>query len=63
MNSGPVMFSLLPQRIQILVTPADDLPKTKRQQQDLLAIFAPDDESGTVNKHGYLPVAEDDTAI
>jgi hypothetical protein len=46
-----------------LVTPADDLPKTKREQQDLLAIFAPDDEGGTVNHRGYLPVAEDDTAI
>jgi len=29
---------LLLQRVQLLVTPADDLPKTKREQQDLLAM-------------------------
>ncbi|KAJ3612361.1 hypothetical protein NHX12_020637 [Muraenolepis orangiensis] len=52
----------LRERIKILVTPADDLPKTKRQQQELLAIFAPE-EDGTATKHGYLPVAENDTAI
>ncbi|KAG7258240.1 hypothetical protein CRUP_035974, partial [Coryphaenoides rupestris] len=43
------------ERVQLLVTPADDLPKTKREQQDLLAIFAPEEDDATANKRGYLP--------
>lgn len=50
------------QRIQLLITPSDDLPKTKREQESLLAIFAPE-EDATMNKNGYIPVAETDSNL
>ncbi|KAM9704798.1 sodium- and chloride-dependent GABA transporter 2-like [Menidia menidia] len=49
----------LRQRIQLLVTPSDDLPKTKREQERLLAIFAPEGEA-TKPTNGYFPVPERD---
>ncbi|XP_073337251.1 sodium- and chloride-dependent GABA transporter 2-like [Pagrus major] len=52
----------LRQRIQLLTTPCDSLPKTKREQEKLLAIFAPDgDASMTTN--GYYPVPERDSNL
>lgn len=50
------------QRIQILTTPSDDLPKTKREQERLLVIFAPEaDTAKTTN--GYFPVSERDSNL
>lgn len=50
------------QRIQALVTPSDDLPKTKREQERLLAIFVPEDDS-TATTNGYFPVLESDSTL
>lgn len=55
------MFFLL-QRIQLLITPCDSLPKTKREQERLLAIFAPGGEA-TMTTNGYYPVPERDSNI
>uniref|UniRef100_A0A3P9NUA3 Transporter n=1 Tax=Poecilia reticulata TaxID=8081 RepID=A0A3P9NUA3_POERE len=52
----------LKQRIQALVTPSDDLPKTKREQERLLAIFVPEDDS-TAPTNGYFPVSERDSSL
>ncbi|KAI1905469.1 hypothetical protein AGOR_G00016520 [Albula goreensis] len=45
--------------------PSSDLPKTKREQEKLLAIFAPDSESlrlrAEPTKGGYFPVSEKDS--
>uniref|UniRef100_A0A3B3UCE7 Transporter n=1 Tax=Poecilia latipinna TaxID=48699 RepID=A0A3B3UCE7_9TELE len=49
-------------RIQALVTPSDDLPKTKREQERLLAIFVPEDDS-TATTNGYFPVSERDSTL
>ncbi|XP_051911293.1 sodium- and chloride-dependent GABA transporter 2-like [Hippocampus zosterae] len=50
------------ERIQLLITPSEDLPKTKREQERLLAIFAPE-EDGSRNKNGYHPVLEQDSNL
>uniref|UniRef100_H3CMZ4 Solute carrier family 6 member 13 n=1 Tax=Tetraodon nigroviridis TaxID=99883 RepID=H3CMZ4_TETNG len=42
------------ERIQLLITPSESLPKTKREQERLLAMFAPEDVANTTN--GYHPV-------
>eukprot|EP00064_Thunnus_orientalis_P011682 superscaffoldBa00001709_g11713 len=52
----------LRERIQLLITPSDDLPKTKREQEKLLAIFAPGGDA-TMNKNGYFPVSERDSNL
>uniref|UniRef100_A0A3P8VWJ7 Solute carrier family 6 member 13 n=1 Tax=Cynoglossus semilaevis TaxID=244447 RepID=A0A3P8VWJ7_CYNSE len=52
----------LRERIQLLTTPSDDLPKTKREQERLLAIFAPETDA-TVSKTGYTPVSEKDSTV
>ncbi|XP_076008059.1 sodium- and chloride-dependent GABA transporter 2-like isoform X2 [Genypterus blacodes] len=52
----------LRERIQILITPSDDLPKTKREQERLLAIFALEADSN-VAKNGYFPVSERDSNL
>uniref|UniRef100_A0A3B3UEK0 Transporter n=1 Tax=Poecilia latipinna TaxID=48699 RepID=A0A3B3UEK0_9TELE len=52
----------LKERIQALVTPSDDLPKTKREQERLLAIFVPEDDS-TATTNGYFPVSERDSTL
>lgn len=49
----------LRERIQLLITPSDDLPKTKREQERLLAIFAPEGDA-TKTTNGYFPVSETD---
>lgn len=58
----PFLFYFFPQRIQLLTTPSDDLPKTKREQERLLAIFAPETDA-TVSKTGYTPVSEKDSTV
>uniref|UniRef100_A0AAQ4Q1C9 Transporter n=1 Tax=Gasterosteus aculeatus aculeatus TaxID=481459 RepID=A0AAQ4Q1C9_GASAC len=50
------------ERIQLLITPSDTLPKTKREQENLLAIFAADGED-TVTRNCYYPVSETDTNL
>ncbi|KAF3859526.1 hypothetical protein F7725_021925 [Dissostichus mawsoni] len=50
------------ERIKLLITPSDDLPKTKREQENLLAIFAPEGES-TTTRNGYCPVSEMDSNL
>ncbi|XP_054480571.1 sodium- and chloride-dependent GABA transporter 2-like isoform X2 [Anoplopoma fimbria] len=50
------------ERIQLLITPSDDLPKTKREQERLLAIFAPEGEA-TITENGYYPVSETDSNL
>ncbi|XP_034529500.1 sodium- and chloride-dependent GABA transporter 2-like [Notolabrus celidotus] len=52
----------LKERLQLLTTPSDSLPKTKREQERLLAIFAPEGEP-TPNKNGYFPVSERDSNL
>ncbi|XP_021177725.2 LOW QUALITY PROTEIN: sodium- and chloride-dependent GABA transporter 2 [Fundulus heteroclitus] len=52
----------LKERIQALVTPSDDLPKTKREQERLLAIFVPEDNP-TRASNGYFPVSERDSSL
>ncbi|KAM3588189.1 uncharacterized protein V6R79_023709 [Siganus canaliculatus] len=47
----------LRERIQLLITPSDSLPKTKREQERLLAIFAPGGDA-TMTTNGYYPVPE-----
>lgn len=50
------------QRITILTTPSTELPKTKQEQEKLLAIFAADGDSlhqkSSPTKDGYFPVDE-----
>ncbi|XP_032361038.1 sodium- and chloride-dependent GABA transporter 2 isoform X1 [Etheostoma spectabile] len=50
------------ERIQLLITPSDTLPKTKREQERLLAIFAPEGDV-TNARNGYLPVLETDSNL
>ncbi|XP_049616835.1 sodium- and chloride-dependent GABA transporter 2 [Syngnathus scovelli] len=51
------------ERIRLLITPSEDLPKTKREQERLLAIFAPEEDTGR-NKNNYHPVsAEQDSNL
>nr|XP_057932811.1 sodium- and chloride-dependent GABA transporter 2-like isoform X1 [Doryrhamphus excisus] len=50
------------ERIRLLITPSEDLPKTKREQERLLAIFAPEEET-VRNKIGYHPVLEQDSNL
>uniref|UniRef100_A0A4W6FJX8 Transporter n=1 Tax=Lates calcarifer TaxID=8187 RepID=A0A4W6FJX8_LATCA len=52
----------LRERLQLLITPSDDLPKTKREQERLLAIFAPEGDAATT-RNGYLPVSEGDSNL
>ncbi|XP_024863526.2 sodium- and chloride-dependent GABA transporter 2 isoform X2 [Kryptolebias marmoratus] len=52
----------LKERVQLLIAPSDDLPKTKREQERLLVIFAPDgDAARTVNS--YFPVSDKDSSL
>ena len=50
------------QRLAILTTPSSELPKTKQEQEKLLAIFAADGDSlhqkAPPTKDGYFPVDE-----
>ncbi|XP_037098872.1 sodium- and chloride-dependent GABA transporter 2 isoform X2 [Syngnathus acus] len=50
------------ERIRLLITPSEDLPKTKREQERLLAIFAPEEDTGR-NKNNYHPVSEQDSNL
>ncbi|XP_077356194.1 sodium- and chloride-dependent GABA transporter 2-like [Festucalex cinctus] len=50
------------ERIQLLITPSEDLPKTKREQERLLAIFAPEEDTSR-NKNGYHPVSEQESNL
>ncbi|XP_077565842.1 sodium- and chloride-dependent GABA transporter 2-like [Stigmatopora nigra] len=50
------------ERIKLLTTPSEDLPKTKREQERFLAIFAPEEESSR-NKNGYHSVSEQDSNL
>ncbi|XP_028305265.1 sodium- and chloride-dependent GABA transporter 2-like isoform X2 [Gouania willdenowi] len=50
------------ERIQLLIKPSDDLPKTKREQEQLVAIFAPEGEDNRTT-NGYFPVSDDDHAV
>uniref|UniRef100_A0A669EV82 Transporter n=1 Tax=Oreochromis niloticus TaxID=8128 RepID=A0A669EV82_ORENI len=52
----------LRERIQLLIRPSDDLPKTKREQERLLAIFAPEVDT-TKTTNGYFPVSEADSNL
>ncbi|XP_076578487.1 sodium- and chloride-dependent GABA transporter 2-like [Chaetodon auriga] len=52
----------LRERIQLLITPSDSLPKTKREQERLLAIFAPEGDA-TLTTNGYYPVSERDSNL
>ncbi|KAM9824348.1 LOW QUALITY PROTEIN: sodium- and chloride-dependent GABA transporter 2-like [Neosynchiropus ocellatus] len=51
------------ERLQLLTRPSDSLPKTKREQERLLAIFAPEEDPATINKNGYIPVPERDSNL
>jgi len=50
------------QRFTLLTTPSTDLPKTKQEQERLLAIFAAEGDSlqqkAPPTKDGYFPVDE-----
>ncbi|KAI2648639.1 Sodium- and chloride-dependent GABA transporter 2 [Labeo rohita] len=52
----------LRERFHELITPSPDLPKTRREQEKLQAIFAADGDTlhqqGGPNKDGYFPVSE-----
>ncbi|XP_076863183.1 sodium- and chloride-dependent GABA transporter 2 isoform X3 [Brachyhypopomus gauderio] len=50
----------LRERFYELATPSPDLPKTRREQEKLQAVFAADEDSqrGTPTKDGYFPVSE-----
>ncbi|XP_077399647.1 sodium- and chloride-dependent GABA transporter 2-like [Vanacampus margaritifer] len=50
------------ERIQLLITPSEDLPKTKREQERMLAIFAPEEDTSR-NKNGYHSVSEQDSNL
>ncbi|KAG8005695.1 Sodium-and chloride-dependent GABA transporter 2, partial [Nibea albiflora] len=52
----------LKERIQLLITPSDKLPKTKREQERLLAIFAPGGDAN-LTTNGYYPVSERDSNL
>ncbi|XP_064175661.1 sodium- and chloride-dependent GABA transporter 2 [Anguilla rostrata] len=53
------------ERIHILIQPSGDLPKTKREQEKMLAIFTLDGDNlpprAEASKDGYLPVLQKDT--
>lgn len=53
------------QRLAHLTTPSTELPKTKQEQEKLLAIFAADGDSlhqkAPPTKDGYFPVDEKDS--
>ncbi|XP_036375596.1 sodium- and chloride-dependent GABA transporter 2-like [Megalops cyprinoides] len=55
----------LRERLHYLMQPSSDLPKTKREQEKLLAIFAPDSDGLRLRpeptKDGYIPVHERDS--
>lgn len=55
------LLKIFLQRIQLLITPSDSLPKTKREQERLLATFSPEDVANTTN--GYHPVPERDSNL
>lgn len=46
----------------MLITPSNDLPKTKREQELLLAIFSPEGDT-TMSRNGYFPVSEADSNL
>uniref|UniRef100_A0A3Q3VWF7 Transporter n=1 Tax=Mola mola TaxID=94237 RepID=A0A3Q3VWF7_MOLML len=48
--------------VRLLITPSDSLPKTKREQERLLAIFAPEGDA-TMTTNGYFPVSERDSNL
>ncbi|XP_045899053.1 sodium- and chloride-dependent GABA transporter 2-like [Micropterus dolomieu] len=52
----------LRERIQLLMTPSDGLPKTKREQERLLVIFSPEGDA-TMTRNGYCPVSERDSSL
>lgn len=52
-----IIFS--PQRLVLLTTPSTELPKSKQEQEKLLAVYAADSQSlhqKSPTKDGYLPV-------
>ncbi|XP_068162475.1 sodium- and chloride-dependent GABA transporter 2-like [Antennarius striatus] len=49
----------LRERIRLLIKPCDTLPKSKREQERLVAIFAPDPTAVTTNS--YYPVSDKDS--
>ncbi|KAG7454302.1 hypothetical protein MATL_G00258150 [Megalops atlanticus] len=55
----------LRERLHYLMQPSSELPKTKREQEKLLAIFAPDSDGLCLRpeptKDGYVPVHERDS--
>uniref|UniRef100_A0A1A8SMT0 Transporter n=1 Tax=Nothobranchius rachovii TaxID=451742 RepID=A0A1A8SMT0_9TELE len=53
----------LRERVQLLITPSNDLPKTKREQEKLLVIFAPEGDPNTKAMNGYFPVSEKDSNL
>ncbi|KPP69044.1 sodium- and chloride-dependent GABA transporter 2-like [Scleropages formosus] len=52
----------LRERLAYLTKPSTDLPRTKREQEKLLAAYSPDDDashrSAQLTKDGYLPVQD-----
>ncbi|XP_061571270.1 sodium- and chloride-dependent GABA transporter 2-like [Cololabis saira] len=50
----------LKERIKILITPSDDLPKSKREQERLLVLFAPEGDA-TKSTNGFFPVSDRDS--
>uniref|UniRef100_A0A3Q3QI80 Transporter n=1 Tax=Monopterus albus TaxID=43700 RepID=A0A3Q3QI80_MONAL len=52
----------LQERLQLLITPSDELPKTKREQERLLAIFTPEGDA-TMTINGYFPVSDRDSNL
>lgn len=62
MNSRQFARILCSQRLALLTTPSTELPKTKQEQEKLLAIFAADGDSlpqtAPPTKDGYFPVDE-----
>ncbi|XP_062852520.1 sodium- and chloride-dependent GABA transporter 2-like [Trichomycterus rosablanca] len=53
----------LKERIQTLIRPSTDLPKTRKEQVSLLAVFAPEESTPCNNKDGLLPVHQMDTKL
>lgn len=57
-----IEYTLCSQRLVLLTTPSTDLPKTKQEQERLLAVFAADGDSlqqkSPPTKEGYFPVDE-----
>uniref|UniRef100_A0A3P9JYQ9 Transporter n=1 Tax=Oryzias latipes TaxID=8090 RepID=A0A3P9JYQ9_ORYLA len=52
----------LKERVQLLIKPSGDLPKTKREQERLLVIFALDGDA-TKASNSYIPVSETDSSV